>query len=122
MIDATPSKTVSKTVELTQSAIVKAIELFERENDSNLFLRIQVNPGGCSGLRYAFFFDNKKLNGDVEEKFYLGDKFLTVKVDKFSSPYLVGASIDFVDTIDKQGFTIDNPNAGNSCSCGDSFS
>ena len=43
-------------------------------------------------------------------------------VDLISSSYLAGATIDFVDTIEKQGFTIDNPNAGGSCACGDSFS
>ncbi len=46
---------------------------------------------------------------------------LTLGVDRFSAPYLEGAVIDFVDTIQKQGFTIDNPNAGGSCACGDSF-
>ena len=44
-----------------------------------------------------------------------------VVVDRMSAPYLQGAVIDFVDTIEKQGFTIDNPNAGGSCACGDSF-
>ena len=44
-----------------------------------------------------------------------------VVVDRMSKPYLNGAVIDFVDTIEKQGFTIDNPNAGGSCACGDSF-
>ena len=42
-------------------------------------------------------------------------------MDKMSVPYLEGATIDFADTIEKQGFTIDNPNAGNTCSCGGSF-
>jgi len=46
---------------------------------------------------------------------------LSMVVDRFSAPYLDGAVIDFVDTIQKQGFTIDNPNAGGSCACGDSF-
>ena len=46
---------------------------------------------------------------------------VTVVVDRMSLPYLGGATIDFVDQIDKQGFTIDNPNAGGSCACGDSF-
>jgi len=45
-----------------------------------------------------------------------------VVVDRMSAPYLGGATIDFADTIEKQGFTIDNPNAGGSCACGDSFS
>ena len=42
-------------------------------------------------------------------------------VDKMSVPYLMGATIDFADTIEQQGFTIDNPNAGSACACGDSF-
>ena len=42
-------------------------------------------------------------------------------MDKNSVPFLIGATIDFSDTIEKQGFTIDNPNAGSSCACGDSF-
>jgi iron-sulfur cluster assembly accessory protein len=46
---------------------------------------------------------------------------VSVVVDRMSAPYLAGATIDFVDTIEKQGFTIDNPNAGGSCACGDSF-
>ena len=46
---------------------------------------------------------------------------MRVGVDRMSTPYLTGAAIDFVDTIEKQGFTIDNPNAQNSCACGDSF-
>ena len=54
---------------------------------------------------------NKKLKHDIE-----------VVVDRMSAPYLGGATIDFADTIEKQGFTIDNPNAGSSCACGDSFS
>ncbi len=46
---------------------------------------------------------------------------MNVVTDRMSAPYLMGASIDFVDTIEKQGFTIDNPNATGSCACGDSF-
>ena len=46
---------------------------------------------------------------------------MKVAVDRMSAPYVEGAVIDFVDTIEKQGFTIDNPNATGSCACGDSF-
>ena len=46
---------------------------------------------------------------------------VTLTVDRMSAPYIQGATIDFVDTIEKQGFTIDNPNASGSCACGDSF-
>ena len=80
-------------------------------------LRIAVQPGGCSGLRYQLFFDERTLDGDVVTDF----DGVAVVVDRMSVPYLNGATIDFVDSIEKQGFTIDNPNATGSCACGDSF-
>jgi iron-sulfur cluster assembly accessory protein len=69
------------------------------------------------GLRYQLFFDERTLDGDLVTDF----SGVSVVVDRMSSPYLNGAVIDFVDTIEKQGFTIDNPNATGSCACGDSF-
>ena len=82
-----------------------------------LALRIAVQPGGCSGLRYQLFFDERSLDGDQIFDF----DGVKVVVDRMSLPYLGGATIDFVDTIEKQGFTIDNPMATGSCACGDSF-
>ena len=108
----------STTVQLTDTAAVKVKSLLEQEGRDDLALRIAVQPGGCSGLRYQLFFDERDLDGDVVTDF----GGVKVVVDRMSSPYLGGASIDFVDTIEKQGFTIDNPNAGGSCACGDSFS
>ena len=105
-------------VELTDAAAVKARTLLEQEGRDDLQLRIAVQPGGCSGLRYQLFFDERTLDGDLVTDF----DGVSVVVDRMSSPYLNGAVIDFVDTIEKQGFTIDNPNAGSSCACGDSFS
>ena len=81
------------------------------------FLRISVSPGGCSGLRYQTYFDYEEKEGDVIYKFEGFD----LRLDRLSDPYLQGSSLDFVDTIEKQGFTIDNPNAQGSCACGDSF-
>ena len=76
-----------------------------------------MQPGGCSGLRYQLFFDERSLDGDVVTDF----DGVGVVVDRMSVPYLNGAMIDFVDSIEKQGFTIDNPNATGSCACGDSL-
>ncbi|MGH3870658.1 MAG: HesB/IscA family protein [Pseudonocardiaceae bacterium] len=104
-------------VELTDAAAVKAKALLDQEGRTDMRLRIAVQPGGCAGLRYQLFFDERTLDGDVERDF----NGLAVVVDRMSVPYLQGAVIDFVDTIEKQGFTIDNPNAGGSCACGDSF-
>ncbi len=104
-------------VQLTDQAAVKVKSLLQQEGRDDLALRIAVQPGGCSGLRYQLFFDERSLDGDQAQDFG-GVKLV---VDRMSQPYLSGARIDFVDTIEKQGFTIDNPNAGGSCACGDSF-
>jgi iron-sulfur cluster assembly accessory protein len=102
---------------LTDGAAGKVKGLLEQEGRDDLQLRVAVQPGGCSGLRYQLFFDERSLDGDVVSDF----GGVGVVVDRMSAPYLSGATIDFVDTIEKQGFTIDNPNAGGSCACGDSF-
>jgi iron-sulfur cluster assembly accessory protein len=104
-------------INMKPDAAVKVKNLLEQEGRDDLALRIAVQPGGCSGLRYQLFFDERTLDGDVVSDF----GGVSVVVDRMSLPYLNGAVIDFVDTIEKQGFTIDNPNAGGSCACGDSF-
>ena len=102
---------------LTDTAASKVKSLLEQEGRDDLALRVAVQPGGCSGLRYQLFFDERTLDGDVVTDF----DGVSVVVDRMSVPYLNGAMIDFVDSIEKQGFTIDNPNATGSCACGDSF-
>jgi len=109
--------TVSDGILLSDAAAGKVKALLDQEGRDDLALRVAVQPGGCSGLRYQLFFDERSLDGDVVKDFG-GVKVVT---DRMSAPYLGGASIDFVDTIEKQGFTIDNPNATGSCACGDSF-
>jgi iron-sulfur cluster assembly accessory protein len=102
---------------VTDAAAAKVKSLLEQEGRDDLQLRIAVQPGGCSGLRYQLFFDERHLDGDAVRDF----DGVAVVTDRMSLPYLHGATIDFVDTIEKQGFTIDNPNATGSCACGDSF-
>ncbi len=104
-------------VSLTDGAASKVKALLDGEGRDDLALRIAVQPGGCSGLRYQLFFDERSLDGDIVAEF----SGVNVVTDRMSAPYLMGATIDFVDTIEKQGFTIDNPNAAGSCACGDSF-
>lgn len=104
-------------VVLTEAAAGKVQALLEQEGRDDLALRVAVQPGGCSGLRYQLFFDDRSLDGDNVKAFGA----VNVVVDRMSVPYLNGAVIDFVDTIEKQGFTIENPNATGSCACGDSF-
>ena len=104
-------------VKLSDIAAGKVRSLLEQEGRDDLRLRVAVQPGGCSGLIYQLYFDERLLDGDVTRDF----DGVEVVVDQMSVPYLDGASIDFEDTIQKQGFTIDNPNASGSCACGDSF-
>ena len=105
-------------VSLSDGAAAKVKSLLTAEGSlDELSLRIAVQPGGCSGLRYQLYFDDRSLDGDIATDF----DGVSVVTDRMSAPYLSGATIDFVDTIEKQGFTIDNPNAGGSCACGDSF-
>ena len=111
------TQTTTTHVVLTDVAAAKVKALQEQEGRDDLALRIAVQPGGCSGLRYQLFFDDRTLDGD--EFYDFGG--VKVVVDRMSSPYLGGATIDFADTIEKQGFTIDNPNAKGSCACGESF-
>ena len=112
------NETTTTGVILTDTAAAKVGALLEQEGRDDLTLRVAVQPGGCSGLRYQLYFDDRSLDGDVVAAF----GGVSVVTDRMSAPYLAGASVDFVDTIEKQGFTIDNPNAGSSCACGDSFS
>ena len=112
------TETATHGVLLTDLAAAKVASLLAQEGRDDLRLRVGVQPGGCSGLIYQLYFDERTLDGDLVRDF----DGVEVVVDRMSSPYLEGATIDFSDTIEKQGFTIDNPNAGSSCACGDSFS
>ena len=104
-------------VALTPEAAVKVRELLDGEGRDDLRLRIAVQPGGCSGLQYQLFFDERVLDGDVE----FDRSGVPLVVDRMSAPYLSGATISFADTIEKQGFEIDNQNATGGCACGNSF-
>ncbi len=109
----------TKGISLSDVAAEKVLALLTQEGRDDLSLRVAVQPGGCSGLRYQLYFDDRQLDGDSISEFASGK--VKVVTDKMSTPYLMAATIDFVDTIQKQGFTIDNPNAQGSCACGDSF-
>ena len=110
-------ETTQQGVILTDVAAAKVRNLIDQEVRDDLRLRVAVQPGGCSGLRYQLYFDERSMDGDQVSEF----GGVEVVTDRMSAPYLTGATIDFVDTIEKQGFTIDNPNATGSCACGDSF-
>jgi iron-sulfur cluster assembly accessory protein len=102
---------------LSATAASKVAELLEREGNPDYFLRVAVQPGGCSGLRYQLFFDDQPLDGDN----ITTEGAVTIRVDRMSLPYLKGASVDWLEGLEQSGFTINNPNAAGSCACGDSF-
>jgi len=105
-------------ITLTTSAAGKVRELMAREeNAEQIALRIAVQPGGCSGMRYALFFDDRQLDGDK----VADHDGVPVRIDKMSAPYLRGTTVDWVDSLQGAGFAIDNPNAQSTCACGDSF-
>jgi iron-sulfur cluster assembly accessory protein len=104
-------------IALTEAAAGKVRELLEQEGRSDIALRVAVQPGGCSGLRYAMYLDDELADSDVA-----AEQFgVRVVVDRMSVPYLQEAKIDFIDSLEQSGFTIDNPMAQGSCACGHSF-
>ena len=104
-------------IQLTENAAGKVKELLDQEGRSDIALRVAVQPGGCSGLRYAMYLDDQLSDRDVAEE----QHGVQIVVDKMSMPYVSQATIDFVDTLEASGFTIDNPAAQGGCACGHSF-
>jgi len=101
---------------VTEAAAAKIKELMAEETDVSV-LRVAIQGGGCSGFQYGLGFDRAAAEGDHE----LELNGVQVVVDPFSAPYLQGAEIDYVDSIQAAGFAINNPNAVSSCGCGHSF-
>jgi len=121
-IGQAPASTDAAPVTLTLEAARKVRELLDAEGRSDLRLRIAVQPGGCAGMQYQLFFDERSLDGDLAfEQLTDASGAVPLVVDRASAPLLAGASISYTDTIEKQGFEIDNPNAGGGCACGNSF-
>ena len=104
-------------INLSPVAAGKVKSLLEQEGRDDLALRISVQPGGCSGLRYSLYFDDRAMDGDIETV----TDGVPVRVDRMSAPYLRGCRVDWLETLQQSGFTIDNPNVHGTCACGDSF-
>ncbi len=90
--------------------------LAKEESAAAKGLRVYVEAGGCSGMQYGMVFDEKRDDDLTSELFGV-----SVLVDPFSANYLKGAVIDFSDSLTGGGFKISNPNARQSCGCGNSF-
>jgi len=108
-------------MKVTESAQIKIAYLIKDSQiatpDKEQFLRVAVQPGGCSGLKYQTYFDYEEKDGD---EIYPYEGF-NLRVDRMSVPYLENSTMGYADTMEKQGFTIDNPDTHGSCACGDSF-
>ncbi len=105
-------------ITVTESAKKQALRLMEDDGKPNLFIRVGVEGGGCSGLMYQLVFDNEEKEGDKSFE----DNGIKIVVDKKSYLYLVGTTLDFSGGLNGKGFVFVNPNADRTCGCGESFS
>ncbi len=104
-------------VTLTDVAKAELKSLLEKQGTPNLGLRVFVSPGGCSGYNYGMGFEDHVEDGDEVVEV----EGMKLYVDRVSARYLNGAEIDYLNNLMGGGFTIHNPNAVSSCSCGQSF-
>lgn len=104
-------------VRLTERAAVKVQELLSAAaEDNGGALRVAVQAGGCAGFRYALLFDDRSIEGDVESI----QHDVKVRVDGRSAAHLSGATVDWKESLQSSGFSIDNPKASGGCACGES--
>jgi iron-sulfur cluster assembly accessory protein len=103
-------------IQFSENAAKEVTRLKQENAQENQWLRVFVEPGGCSGFEYGMSFDEKRDGDQLLES--NGVQFL---VDEASLVYLQGCSIDFDDGLHGKGFEINNPNAHNTCGCGKSF-
>lgn len=105
-------------ITVTDAARKQAQRLMEDDGKDGYFIRVGVEGGGCSGLMYQLTFDNENREGDKAFE----DNGVKVVVDKKSFLYLIGTTLDFSGGLNGKGFVFNNPNAGRTCGCGESFS
>ncbi len=104
-------------VRVTPQAVAELKRLIGQEKEENLFVRIGVASGGCSGMSYAMEFDNEPKDTDREFDF----DGLRVRVDTSALVYIKGSIVDYKGGLLGGGFSFENPNAKRSCGCGTSF-
>ncbi len=102
----------------TENAVKKVKELIDEEGSPDLKLRVFVTGGGCSGFQYGFTFEDSVNEDDTQ---VVRDS-VTLLIDPMSLQYLLGAEIDYQDSLQGSQFVIRNPNASTTCGCGSSFS
>lgn len=101
----------------TDAAAHKVRELVAEEGNPELKLRVYITGGGCSGFQYGFTFDEKMSEDDIA----INNREVTLVVDPLSFQYLMGAEVDYSESLQGAQFVIRNPNAATTCGCGSSF-
>src|SRR5512141_1988182 len=101
----------------TDSAAAKVADLIAEEGNPDLKLRVYISGGGCSGFQYGFTFDEERAEDDLA----LQRDGVTLLVDPLSLQYLMGAEVDYRESLQGAQFVIRNPNAKSTCGCGSSF-
>ena len=105
-------------IEFTDAAARKTMELIMEERNPALKLRVYISGGGCSGFQYGFSFDEEQAEDDIA----IVNDGMTLLVDPLSFQYLMGAEVDYSESLQGAQFVIRNPNASTTCGCGSSFS
>ena len=118
LVGESTTEAVTSPLTLTEAATVEVKTLMEAQDRSDLYLRVYVAGGGCSGLQYGMALDE---NVDPEDETFTINNVPLV-VDRTSLRYLAGSVVDYITTDMGGGFKIENPNATKSCGCGSSFS
>jgi iron-sulfur cluster insertion protein len=111
-------QTVAAPLNFTASAAAKVASLIEEEANPELKLRVYISGGGCSGFQYGFSFDEQQEQEDLA----IQRDGVTLIVDPLSLQYLMGAEVDYRESLQGSQFVIRNPNAKSTCGCGSSFS
>ena len=104
-------------LDFTQAAARKVAALIAEEGNPALMLRVYISGGGCSGFQYGFSFDEERGEDDLA----LQRDGVTLLVDPLSLQYLMGAEVDYRESLQGAQFVIRNPNAKSTCGCGSSF-
>ncbi|TAK20971.1 MAG: iron-sulfur cluster insertion protein ErpA [Chloroflexota bacterium] len=102
---------------ITETAVDELKRVIRKKGNPDIALRVFVSPGGCSGLSYGMSFEESPADDDI----VVERDGVRLVVDEVSLMYIGGAEIDYVDALMGGGFTVYNPNAVRSCSCGHSF-
>jgi iron-sulfur cluster insertion protein len=118
-MDATPDyRHADAPLSFTPAAAAKVRQLIAEEGNPRLKLRVYISGGGCSGFSYGFSFDEQREDEDIA----IEREGTTLVVDPVSLQYLVGAEVDYRESLTGAQFVITNPNAKTTCGCGSSFS